>query len=153
MSSQRWYQHYWWAQLWPTVGLSWSQLKLALSSMGHLTHTTPVAPHCQILLHKANTPASCMNIDIDQILLKLFCLNSINPISEPPLVCQILQSFNDRCGSLLNVPLDIPVSFGLGSPVLDIELQLCFTRDEQREKDHFLWLYDYDLPNTAHAAV
>lgn len=68
-----------------------------------------------------------MNIDIDQILLKLFCLNSTNPVSEPPLVCQILQSLNDHHGSLLNVPLDIPVSFGLGSPVLDIELQLCFT--------------------------
>lgn len=74
-----------------------------------------------------------MNINIDQILLKLFCLNLINPISEPPLVRQILQSLNDHHGSLLNVPLDSSVPFGLGSSVLDTELQLCFTRDEQRE--------------------
>lgn len=79
-----------------------------------------------------------MNINIDQILLKLFCLNLINPISEPPLVCQILQLLNDHHGSLLNVPLNSPVSFGLGSPILDTELQLCFTWEEQGERDHLL---------------
>lgn len=45
-----------------------------------------------------------------------------------------------------------PVSFGLGTPVLNTEMQLCFTRDEQREEDHLLWLCDYDL-NTAQASV
>lgn len=120
---------------------------------GLLHRYHPWVPPLSNLAAKANTAALWMNISIDQILLKLFCLNSINPISEPPLVLQILQSLNDHHGSLLNVPLDSPVPFGLGRSVLDTELQLCFTRDEQREKDHLLWLYDYDLPNTAQAAV
>ena len=59
-----------------------------------------------------------------------------SPLSQPPLIRQMLQALSHLCGSLLNLLQWVHVSLVLGSPALGTGLQACLTRTEQGERSH-----------------